>query len=79
MTTPNFGDIVDTNFIYSQEQDDVRKYGFSEFQISGRPTIYHAGDVVHLPFASGELSTIEAVGLAWSGYVNGIPPEEQTK
>ena len=75
MTMPNFGDIVDSSFIYSTEQDDVRKYGFSDIQISGRPTIYRPGDVVHLPYVSGELSTIEAVGLAWSGYVNGIPPE----
>lgn len=75
MTMPNFGDIVDSSFIYSTEQDDVRKYGFSDIQISGRPTIYRPGDVVHLPYVSGEISTIEAVGLAWSGYVNGIPPE----
>lgn len=75
MTTPNFGDVVESSFIYSTTQDDVRKYGFSEIQVSGRPTVYHAGDVVHLPYASGELSTIEAIGLAWSGYVNGIGPD----
>lgn len=75
MTTPNFGDVVESSFVYSTEQDDVRKYGFSEIQLNGRPTVYHAGDVVHLPYASGEISTIEAIGLAWSGYVNGIGPE----
>ncbi len=75
MTEPRFGDVVETAFRYSQEQDDVRKYGFSDIQVSGRPTVYHAGDVVHLPYASGETSTSEAIGLAWSGYVNGIEPE----
>ena len=75
MTQPNFGDVVDTNFIYSHEQDEVRKYGFSEIQASGRPTIYHPGDVVHLPYASGETSTMEAVGLAWAAFASGITPE----
>lgn len=74
MTEPNFGDVVQSNFIYSAEQDDVRKYGFSEIQISGRPTVYHAGDVVHLPYASGELSTVEAIGLVWGAYVSGVEP-----
>ena len=75
MTQLNFGDVVDTNFIYSAEQDEVRKYGFSEIQVSGRPTIYHPGDVVHLPYASGETSTMEAVGLAWAAFASGITPE----
>jgi hypothetical protein len=75
MTQPNFGDVVDTNFIYSQEQDDVRKYGFSEIQVSGRPTIYHPGDVVHLPYEAGETSTMEAVGLAWAAFASGVTPE----
>lgn len=74
MTQPVFGDVVQSNFIYSIDQDDIRKYGFSDIQISGRPTIYHAGDVVHLPYASGEISTAEAVGLAWAAYASGVDP-----
>lgn len=75
MSEPNFGDVVQSTFIYSAEQDDTRKYGFSDIQVSGRPTVYHAGDLVHLPYASGEISTVEAVGLAWAAYASGIPPE----
>ncbi len=70
-----FGDVVSTNFIYSQEQLDERIYGDSEIQYSGVPTVYHAGDVVHLPYQSGELSTMEALGLAWAAFASGIGPE----
>jgi hypothetical protein len=71
----NFGDVVATNFIYSQEQLDGRIYGDSEIQYSGIPTVYHAGDVVHLPYQSGELSTMEAIGLAWAAFSSGVGPE----
>jgi hypothetical protein len=60
-----FGEVVATNVIYSQEQIDRRLYGDSDIKYNGIPTVYHAGDVVHLPYASGETSTIEAIGLAW--------------
>ena len=50
MTNPKFGDIVDTNFIYSDDQRTVRKFGDSDIQVSGNPGTYHAGDVVHLPY-----------------------------
>jgi NADH dehydrogenase FAD-containing subunit len=71
----NFGDVVATNFIYSQEQIAGRIYGDSEIQYSGIPTVYHAGDVVHLPYQSGELSTMEAIGLAWAAFSSGVGPE----
>lgn len=71
----NFGDVVVTNFIYSQEQLDGRIYGDSEISYSGIPTVYHAGDVVHLPYESGETSTMEAIGLAWAAFASGIGPE----
>lgn len=74
MTEPKFGDIVDTNFIYSNEQRNKRKYGDSEIQVSGNPAVYHAGDVVHLPYGSGERSTIEAIGLAWAAFTSGVLP-----
>lgn len=75
MTTPNFGDIVETTFTQSTEQIDTRKYGFSEIRVSGSiPAVYHAGDVVHLPYTSGETSTMEAIGLAWAAYVSGVGP-----
>tara|TARA_R100000005_G_C4829320_1_gene106543 strand:+ start:144 stop:365 length:222 start_codon:yes stop_codon:yes gene_type:complete len=69
-----FGDIVDGTFILSPEQIESRKYGFSDIKASGIPTIYHAGDVVNLPYATGETSTIEAIGLAWSAFSSGIRP-----
>lgn len=72
---PEFGDVVSTNVIYSQEQLDGRIYGDSDISYSGVPTVYHAGDVVHLPYASGETSTMEAIGLAWAAFASGIGPE----
>ena len=74
MTNPKFGDIVETNFIYSDEQRQLRKFGESEVLISGQPATYHAGDVVHLPYATGETSTIEAIGLAWGAFASGVLP-----
>jgi hypothetical protein len=71
----NFGDVVATNFIYSQAQIDGRIYGDSDISFSGIPTVYHAGDVVHLPYESGETSTMEAIGLAWAAFASGIGPE----
>jgi hypothetical protein len=41
---------------------------------SGNPIVYTPGDVVHLPYASGELSTIQAVGLAWGAFASGVGP-----
>ena len=76
MTNPKFGDVVDSNFIYSDDQRKKRKYGDSEIQVEGNPATYHAGDVVHMPYAAGETSTIEAIGLAWSGFAAGIEPSE---
>jgi len=70
-----FGEVVATNVIYSQDQIDRRLYGDSDIKYSGIPTVYHAGDVVHLPYASGETSTMEAVGLAWAAFASGIGPE----
>ena len=76
MTNPKFGDVVDSNFIYSNDQRKKRKYGDSDIQVEGNPATYHAGDVVHMPYAAGETSTIEAIGLAWSGIAAGVEPAE---
>jgi len=70
----DFGEIVDGTFALSQEQIDIRKYGLSDIKASGIPTVYHAGDVVNLPYASGEISTCEAMGLAWGAFSSGITP-----
>ena len=70
-----FGDIVDGTFFLSPEQIDVRQYGFSPIKASGIPTVYHVGDVVNLPYASGEISTMDAMGLAWGAFASGITPE----
>jgi len=72
---PNFGDVVDSSFIYSQEQINNRIYGESLISYEGNPTVYHAGDVVHLPYQSGETSTMEAIGLAWAAFASGVGPE----
>lgn len=71
----DFGEVVDSTYVRSARQDEVRKDGFSPIQFQGNPTVYHAGDVVNLPFVSGEVSSIEAVGLAWAAYASGITPE----
>lgn len=70
----NFSYIVDTTFVFSDDQDGKRKYGFSEIFYEGRPTVYHAGDVVNLPYRDNETSTMEAMGLAWAAEISGIPP-----
>ena len=75
MTEPNFGDIVQTQYVQSENQIATRAFGFSDIRASGNiPSVYHAGDIVHLPYASGEVSTIEAMGLAWAAYISGVPP-----
>ena len=74
MTDLNFGDIVESNFVYTERALDKREYGRSEIKLSGNPAIYHAGDTVHLPFASGETSTIFAMGQAWMANQSGVGP-----
>lgn len=69
-----FGDVVDGTFFLSPEQVLTRKYGYSPIKASGIPTVYHAGDVVNLPYASGEISTMEAIGLAWGSFSSGVTP-----
>ena len=71
----DFGDITDGTFVLSEEQQAIRKYGFSTIKASGIPTVYHAGDVVNLPYVSGEISTVEAIGLAWAAFSSGVVPE----
>lgn len=71
----DFGDIVDGTFFLSAEQIDTRQYGFSPIKSSGIPTVYHVGDVVNLPYASGDISTMEAIGLAWGSFASGVVPE----
>lgn len=72
---PEFGDVVDSNVVYSQQQIDERLYGDSSISYEGIPTVYHVGDVVHLPYQSGETSTMEAIGLAWAAFATGLGPE----
>lgn len=70
----DFGDIIETKAVPQEGQLDTRKYGDSTVKYEGTPTAYHAGDLVHYPYSSGETSSMEAIGLAWSGYINGIAP-----
>jgi hypothetical protein len=73
---PGFGDVVDTNNPASLQQTERRKYGFSPISYEGSPTVYKQGDVVHLPYETTERSGMEALGLAWAAYAEGIPPSE---
>lgn len=75
-TTPGFGDIVDSTTPASEEQAARRQYGFSTVSYDGSPTVYKAGDVVHLPYELDEKSSMEAVGLAWAAFAEGIPAQE---
>ena len=70
----DFGEIVDGTFVLSPEQGRSSADIFSDIKVSGIPTIYHARDVVNLPYTTGETSTIEAIGLAWSAFSSGIGP-----
>lgn len=74
--TPGFGDIVDSSTPASKEQLEKRQYGFSTISYDGSPTVYKGGDVVYLPYETTEKSTMEAVGLAWAAYAEGIPAQE---
>lgn len=74
---PGFGDIVDSTTPANKEQLDRRQYGFSTISYDGSPTVYKPGDVVYLPYDITEKSTMEAIGLAWAAYAEGITPVEQ--
>jgi hypothetical protein len=71
----DFGDVVETKYVLSAEQLNASAFGNSTVYYSGSPIVYAPGDVVNLPYTSGELSTMEAVGLAWAAYASGIEPE----
>jgi hypothetical protein len=70
----DFGEIIETRYLLSEEQLNTSKFGFSEVYYSGSPTVYSPGDVVNLPYASGETSTINALGAAWAAYASGVGP-----
>lgn len=70
----DFGEIVETRYILSEEQLNASKFGFSEVFYSGSPTVYSPGDVVNLPYTTGETSTINALGAAWAAYASGVGP-----
>lgn len=74
--TPGFGDVVESTTPASEEQSARRQYGFSPISYDGSPTVYKGGDVVHLPYENDEKSTMEAVGLAWAAYAEGIQAQQ---
>jgi hypothetical protein len=74
-STPGFGDVVDSSSPQTSQQLDKRQYGFSTVSYEGSPTVYKGGDVVYLPYETTETSTMEAIGLAWAAYAEGIPPQ----
>jgi hypothetical protein len=69
-----FGDVVETRYILSEAQLAASQFGFSEVYFEGSPTVYSPGDVVNLPYVSGETSTMQALGSAWAAYASGIGP-----
>ena len=70
----DFGEVIETKYVLSSEQLETSAFGNSPVYYSGSPIVYSPGDVINLPYTSGELSTMEAVGLAWSAYASGIEP-----
>jgi hypothetical protein len=70
----DFGEVIETRYILSEEQLKISKFGFSEVFYSGSPTVYSPGDVVNLPYTTGETSTMNALGNAWAAYASGIEP-----
>jgi hypothetical protein len=70
----NFGDVVESRYNLSDAQLAASKFGFSDVYYQGSPTVYSPGDVVHLPYASGETSTMQALGSAWAAYASGVGP-----
>jgi hypothetical protein len=70
----DFGEVIETRYILSEAQLAASQFGFSEVYYSGSPTVYSPGDVVHLPYASGETSTMQALGDAWAAYASGVGP-----
>ena len=70
----DFGDVIETKYVLSENQLDTSAFGNSTVYYSGNPIVYAPGDVINLPYTSGELSTMEAVGLAWAAYASGIEP-----
>jgi hypothetical protein len=70
----DFGEIIETRYILSEEQLNASKFGFSEVFYSGSPTVYSPGDVVNLPYTTGETSTMNALGAAWAAYASGVGP-----
>lgn len=70
----DFGEVVETRYVLSAEQLAASKFGFSEVYYSGSPTLYSPGDVVNLPYETGETSTMQALGNAWAAYASGIGP-----
>jgi hypothetical protein len=69
-----FGDVVETRYLLSEAQLAASQFGFSEVYFEGSPTVYSPGDVVNLPYASGETSSIQALGSAWAAYASGVGP-----
>ena len=70
----DFGEVVETRYVLSEAQLEASKFGFSEVFYSGNPTVYSPGDVVNLPYATGETSSMNALGNAWAAYASGIGP-----
>jgi hypothetical protein len=69
-----FGEVIETKYVLSTDQLNASAFGNSPVYYSGSPIVYSPGDVINLPYTSGELSTMEAVGLAWAAYASGIEP-----
>jgi len=70
----NFGDVIETRYNLSEQQLAASKFGFSPVYFEGSPTVYSPGDVVHLPYVSGETSSMKALGNAWAAYASGVTP-----
>lgn len=61
----DFKKIVERVAPDSARQKDVRFRAYAETKFEEQGTTIRAGDVINMPYPSGTVSAIEAVGSAW--------------
>lgn len=61
----DFKKIVERVSRDSERQQDVRLRAYADTKYEEKGTAIRAGDVINMPYPSGTVSAIEAVGSAW--------------
>jgi hypothetical protein len=60
-----FKKIIERSAQDSRRQEDIRLRAYADTTFNERGTNIKAGDVINMPYPSGTVSTIEALGEAW--------------